>query len=213
MVNKKHVSKKMYKTKNQSRTRGYRYVMSGGEFHIFIETIAYRANDYQTVKIKLTNISAITTIRMIKEEINRRLGIPVDYQSLYNNKYQFLEDPHNLAHYNITSGSTLKVSSREYRPPSYISISYQTREQIAAGVGRSSVLHLDNVTRNTTIGMIKQIIMEHGIAPIEEQILISNKPQRLDDDNRTLEEYQIDDDSYLHLQLTPLPAPLTLGPQ
>ena len=30
MVNKKHVSKKMYKTKNQSRSRGSRYVMSGG---------------------------------------------------------------------------------------------------------------------------------------------------------------------------------------
>jgi len=75
MVNNKRVSKKTYKTKNQSRSKRARYVMSGGGFTINVKTLT-------GITLKLTDIRADTTIREIKLKIQDTQGIHPDQQRL-----------------------------------------------------------------------------------------------------------------------------------
>jgi hypothetical protein len=103
-LNNKRISKKVYNTKNQKRSKRTKYMMAGGGFSIFVNTHTGKT-------IELSDIKANMTILNIKNMINDLLGIPFDQQRLIYEGSQ-LDEKFPISVYNITSGTKLHLVLR-----------------------------------------------------------------------------------------------------
>jgi hypothetical protein len=121
-LNNKRISKKVYNTKNQKRSKRTKYMMAGGGFSIVLK---YDIRGGQTYE--LSDIRADMTIRDIKNIIMDLLGIGPQNQILVKGG-QALKEQFPISVYGITSGSiihlVLKLVGNQTNnpPPSLIDI-------------------------------------------------------------------------------------------
>jgi hypothetical protein len=108
MENNKRNSRKIYKTKNQKKSKRATYLMSGGAFTINIKTLTGRT-------LRIPDIRADTTIREIKQMIQNQVGIPFSQQRIIFSGRQ-LDDTnwinYPVACYGIVKDSTLDLVLR-----------------------------------------------------------------------------------------------------
>jgi hypothetical protein len=108
MENNKRNSRKIYKTKNQKKSKRATYLMSGGAFTINIRELSGRT-------LRIPDIRADTTIREIKQMIQNQLGIPFSKQRIIFSGRQ-LDDTnwinYPVACYGIVKDSTLDLVRR-----------------------------------------------------------------------------------------------------
>lgn len=103
-TNNKRISKKLYKTKNQRRSKRTKFIMAGGGFSISIKTLSGKI-------VRLSDIRADTTVDKIKEMLVEPTGIQSEQQRLIFDGKQ-LTDGFPLSVYDIKSGSTVYLVLR-----------------------------------------------------------------------------------------------------
>ena len=160
---------------------------------IFVKTL--------TGKCLALDVSSTTTIREVKEMLNRKEQIPVDEQKLFF-AGQDLENPKTLQDCGIQSQQTvhLLLAPKPPPPPPASSPSPQTTEivvNVKQLVGEAFQLQL---TPSMTIKKVKEkICTDHGMRVEEQRLIYAGKAV---EDNQTVAECEIQHETTLHLILT-----------
>ncbi|KAL6843093.1 hypothetical protein ACP4OV_026806 [Aristida adscensionis] len=156
---------------------------------IFVKTMT---NKTYTLELDLSK-----TIADVKKMIMEKDGIPPDQQALFTSirgHSIFLNiDDRTLADYNIKNGSVLEMYLRLRGGGMTIFV-----KNITGEVSRKKL----EVGCTYTISQVKDKIHQlEGIHPTQQHLVFEGLP--LDDDNRTLEDYKIQDKSTLELGIGP----------
>ena len=148
------------------------------DFQIFIKTL-----NGETITVKANSTDKIITI---KEQIQKKQDISPDHQRLVYAGKQ-LEDNNTLNDYNIPNNATLHLVVR-----------LKGGQTLYVKTLMGNVITLE-VDENESIGGVKKKIEQAENIPIEQQRLFINN--KLMADNKTLKEYNIEDEDTINLVL------------
>ena len=150
-------------------------------FQIFVKTL--------TGKTITLDVEPTDSITNVKEKIQVHKGIPTERQRLIFNGKQ-MEDERTVFFYNVENATTIQLVLRS---PEVMRIFVKK----LTGQTETNLISLD-VEPNDTIETVKNKITESTGIPYTQQHIISAS-KNVDDDDRTLNYYNIEEESTVHL--------------
>ena len=160
-------------------------IKNGCEVHLIIKNTKFYVNIPTGVTLNF-NSKPTTSILDIKKEIKKSQDIDIDMQQLIFNE-KILEDTKTIDDYDIKEESIIKLK-----------FALKNDIQIFVKNFQSKIIVLD-VNKSETIGNIKDKIQDkNGISKNNQRIIINGKEL---EDNKTLNDYGLGNNSTIHLVL------------